>query len=312
MMEQKTVLFIGLSALLVALIGGKMIFDGDQEEPARPLPEIPTTPPVKQEPTSTTQQMTDLDQLLAKARKERQEREPNLTPPAVAPQLEDTPVVEPSTPAPQPEVAPVVAEPPPSASPTAAVPAVVEPAEEEVETVTAAAEKDPAQVMLKVAEHETGIRIEPQEPVAPVAQSPESEVKSTTVKVPPETEVGDSADQTPASKPAGTAANAAVSTPSTSVATARPRPAATPVRPKLKPVKPGNHVQLGAYTLKERADALVSDLHESKFQVEIVEVYARGKHFYLVRDYSAANREEALKLKKIYDDWFEINSLVRY
>jgi len=92
--------------------------------------------------------------------------------------------------------------------------------------------------------------------------------------------------------------------------------AVTPVAPvaaKKRESKLGhNHVQVGAFTNKKRADAIVKDLGESSFKLQIVTVQQGSKTYYLLRDYSASDKKEALRLKKIYDEWLKVESLVRY
>lgn len=90
-------------------------------------------------------------------------------------------------------------------------------------------------------------------------------------------------------------------------------------KPKPKPKqkaksksKRKNHIQMATFTSKKRAEAVVKDLRDAHFNAEVVSVKSRGKRYYLVRDYSPKNRKEALALKKVYDGWLKVDSLVRY
>lgn len=85
----------------------------------------------------------------------------------------------------------------------------------------------------------------------------------------------------------------------------------TKPKPKSRS-KRRNHIQMVTFTSRKRAEAVVKDLRDANFNAEMVPVRSRGKRYYLVRDYSPKNRKEALALKKVYDEWLKVDSLVRY
>ncbi|MBT3472323.1 MAG: hypothetical protein HN454_05815, partial [Gammaproteobacteria bacterium] len=86
---------------------------------------------------------------------------------------------------------------------------------------------------------------------------------------------------------------------------------ATKTTPK-RSSKRRKHIQMATFTSKKRAHKVVKDLRDAKFKAEVTAVTSRGKRYYLVRDYSPKNRKQALELKKIYDEWLSVESLVRY
>jgi len=74
-----------------------------------------------------------------------------------------------------------------------------------------------------------------------------------------------------------------------------------------------NYVQLGAFNSLKRASAVMNDLRESRYAVELDEVKAEsGEKLYILRDYSVKSYLDAEKLKKIYDGWLSVDSKIVY
>ncbi len=338
-MEQKTMLFIGLSAAVAAVIATQLIIGGDDPEVTNNRAEQGGGLHETRSESASLNEYQELERLLEETRAQRKEQKIALAQKLRSAadsraETEKTEVkkaevaqVEENRPEAKTEPTPVAA-PQPSAAPEteateSPAPSLAVAAKEKkpVETSPAAVEvakpKSPAPVPA----------IEPSQRVSPPAKEPEP-VVATTVNTQEKAVDSNRAD------PAAVVAERKVDTPPP-VPKVDPKPqpvsahgspqAKVDVKPEqpqsaksAKPVvekrrvKRGNHIQLAAYTNKARAMAVIEDLRDARFNVEIVEVDSRGKHYFLLRDYSPKNRESALELKKIYDNWLKIDSLVRY
>ncbi len=72
------------------------------------------------------------------------------------------------------------------------------------------------------------------------------------------------------------------------------------------------YVQLGLFRDPIRAQNIMADLGESGYQVKLMERVVEGEILYLLRDYSAKTAQEAHRLKRIYDGWYSLDSIVKY
>lgn len=79
-----------------------------------------------------------------------------------------------------------------------------------------------------------------------------------------------------------------------------------------QPVSSASYVQLGSFRNQKRAGTVMNDLKESGFKIVMEQTEQGGEPLYLLRDYSAGSKAQALRLKKIYDSWFSLDSIVRY
>ena len=94
----------------------------------------------------------------------------------------------------------------------------------------------------------------------------------------------------------------------------KPQPVATkPVSPVEQTIRSSDqYVQLGSFRNQQRANLVMNDLKESGFKIVMEQIEQQGKPLYLLRDYSAASRAQAMRLKKIYDGWFSLDSIIRF
>ncbi len=345
-MQQQTILFLGLSSTLAAVVSGKLLL-GDVQQPESSV-QSQRPAAMAQQPQSSDpfmREYQELERLLEETRAQRKQQQIALAERmGVAPIEEPEPMLGPSEPAeietpleaevpatvepvevvPEPEK--VVAEPqqpepvdvvkkqeeaPPEAK---QVKAPVEPEKpREVAVEPPPVESKPAPEPTKVAEAPKPVAPVEQEAAKPKAPEPQQMVKREEPKPakvastqplpvkqePPKEVVKEAAPKAAAVKPPK------VKQPESVVAKKKPAP-------KKRRGISGNHIQMATFTSRKRAQRVVDDLRDAKFNAEVVAVTSRGKRYYLVRDYSPQNKKAALELKKIYDEWLKVDSLVRY
>ena len=325
-MQTQMMIALGLSTVLAGIVGGMLLSGDETGIETTPVSALQETPEVTGPQDPFMQEYQELERLLEETRAQRKQQQIQLAdqmgvePPAVAvadqekaasdnkaaaeAEPESEPTVEVDT------VASVEegANSPNEEKEKLTAPKPVEPVKEEPRPVAkAAVEKaspEPApELAPKPKESQLKVVQQPVEVAKKVEAKPASSVTEEGRQSSPESE--SKAEASSIAKPVA---------PSKPVAPKKstPKPKAKP-KTKSKPLnKRKKHIQLATFTSRKRAEAVVADLRDSEFSAEVVAVTSRGKRYYLVRDYSPKNRQEALRLKKVYDNWLKIDSLVRY
>ena len=277
-MTQHTPLFVAFAVALSAVVGGALFFDSDVE----PQPPVtPEEPAPQQSRDPFVQEYQALEQLLEETRAQRAVRTKQQAEAAVAtavqPTVEEAPAtIQPVEPPEELEETPVIeaALPKPESSPQ---PESNPQRVEVVAEATTVADQPP-----RVAPQKVEPPVPTEKPKVALLKKVESPLKI--ASIPPQP-VKAKKQKSQKSKKSTRG---------------------------IQPMTKGNHVQVGAFTDKKRALSIAKDLAESNFKLKVISVKHGGREFYLLRDYSATTQKEALRLKKIYDEWLNVDSLVRY
>ncbi len=325
-MQTQMMIALGLSTVLAGIVGGMLLSGDETGIETTPVSALQETPEVTGPQDPFMQEYQELERLLEETRAQRKQQQIQLAdqmgvePPAVAVADQEKAASDNKAAAEaEPESGPTVevdtvasveegANSPNEEKEKLTAPKPVEPVKEEPRPVAkAAVEKVSPEPAPELAP-------KPKEPQLKVVQQPVEVAKKVEAK--PASSVTDEGEQS-SPEPESKAEASSIAKP---VAPSKPAaPKKSTPKPKAKPKtksKPLNkrkkHIQLATFTSRKRAEAVVADLRDSEFSAEVVAVTSRGKRYYLVRDYSPKNRQEALRLKKVYDNWLKIDSLVRY
>lgn len=334
-MQNQMLIAIGLAASLSAIVGGSLYLGGESEPQIEEGRVVTSAAPQKEAVQAPfMQEYQEFERLLEETRAQRKQQQMKLAAPlaqevplpeqervaAVSPMVEPAPapIVEPVAvvaPAPvveKPQAAPVVAKAEPAVAKPQPLPVPSKPKAPMKEEPTA--EKQPPVALVKsmlVTEKSKKEGVAQPKEKEKVAAAPKAESKPSEPKAAPVVQPNAKPEKVakPEVKPQPLPVQKVAERPQKSEVV-KPKP-----KPKKQPKassKRRNHIQMATFTSKKRATAVVKDLQDAGFNAEVVSVKARGKRYYLVRDYSPKNRKSALALKKVYDEWLKVDSLVRY